>query len=419
MRFTPLFVFFFCLSNTLLAQNIDDRLQQLNASLDSLRNRQILVLSQIESVKLEKARMDLLPLLPALLPGEELVTHSLMALVYAEQYEQPKWVAHLITPDIINGIVGRTNDFRPDPLVKTGSAEERDYFLKKTLTDSTITYDAFGYDRGHLAPSADFRWSEKALSESYFYSNMSPQLPEFNRGIWSELEGALRAYIYRNPTSQLCVVTGPVLRNDLPVIPRSINQVSIPEKFWKVALDLKQKRAIGFVIPNQVAAYPLASFAVSIDEVEQLSGIDFFPVLEDSLENRLEKQVNKGLWLVPTAAGDTEPIVGSTLPPGHFNTVQARLYMGRSEDFRVVGKVVSTRVSRKGNIIMNLDQQYPNEIFSLFIRKEDLVNFPYDPIATWKNKMVVVKGKILNLSGTPTMYLSRDQQMREYGPSGK
>jgi endonuclease G len=93
--------------------------------------------------------------------------------------------------------------------------------------------------------------------------------------------------------------------------------------------------------------------------------------------------------------------------------------MGRSEDFRVVGKVVSTRVSRKGNIIMNLDQQYPNEIFSLFIRKEDLVNFPYDPIATWKNKMVVVKGKILNLSGTPTMYLSRDQQMREYGPSGK
>lgn len=419
MRFTFFFAIFFNFFIVLAAQNFEDRLQQLNASLDSLRNRQTLIMNQIELVKLEKARADLLPLLPVLLEGEELVIHSMMALVYAEQYEQPKWVAHLITPDIINGIVGRTNDFRPDPLIKTGSAEEQDYFLKKILADSSITYDAFGYDRGHLAPSADFRWSEKALSESYFYSNMSPQLPEFNRGIWSELEGALRAYIYRNPNTQLCIVTGPVLRENLPVISRSLNQVSIPEKFWKVALDLKQKRAIGFVIPNQAAAYPLSTYAVSIDEVERLSGIDFFPVLEDSLENRLEKQINKGLWLVSSAAGDAEPVLGSALPPGHFNTVQAKLYMGRSEDFKVVGKVVSTRVSRKGNVIMNLDQQYPNEIFSLFIRKEDLANFPYDPIATWKNKTIVVKGKILNLSGTPTMYLSRDQQMREFGPSGK
>lgn len=396
------------------AQNLDQRLVALQSRLDSLQRAQQEVLSQLEGVKLEKYRLDLLPLLPALAPGEEVIVHSLMALVYAEAYEQPKWVAHVITPDIISGAVGRTNDFRPDPKIKTGSAVEADYFLKTRLPDSTYAYNGFGFDRGHLAPSADFRWSQQALSESYFYSNMAPQRAEFNRGIWSELEEAMRAYLYRNPRSNLFVVTGPVLRPDLPSIPQSINRVRIPEYFWKVALDLRQERAIAFLIPNQAGILPLASYALRIDSLEALTGLDFFPSLDNVLEERLEKQLDKAKWLVATANGDVEPVYAPTLPPGHFNTLQAALYMGRSEELRVVGKVVSARTSRKGNVLLNLDRQYPNEVFTLFIRKEDLVNFPYDPIGTWKGKTLVAKGKVLNLGGVPAMYLSRSQQLAEF-----
>jgi len=173
-----------------------------------------------------------------------------MLLSYNEQHEQANWVAHIIVPDVITGVVFRSNDFRTDPLVKSGTADQADYFLTDTLADGKVKYDGFGYDRGHLAPSADFRWSAKALSESYFYSNMSPQLPELNREIWADLENTLRGYIHNNSDAQLYVVTGPILKNDLPKMERSIHKLSIPESYFKVIIDLKNQRGIGFIMPN-------------------------------------------------------------------------------------------------------------------------------------------------------------------------
>lgn len=181
--------------------------------------------------------------------------HSCMALVYDEAHEQAKWVAHMVLPDIMEGKISRSNDFRTDPLVKTGSTDETDYFLKTQQPNGSYTYDGFGYDRGHLAPSADFRWSLKALSESYLYSNMSPQLPEFNRELWSGLEDKVRAYIYRNPTSRLFVVTGPILDAKPPVIERSVNKVAIPKAFFKVLLDLKKAARSASSSPTKTAMH--------------------------------------------------------------------------------------------------------------------------------------------------------------------
>ena len=110
-------------------------------------------------------------------PNERIQTvhHLAMSLGYSEPDEQAAWVQHIVIPQVEFANVSRTNDFRPDSLVTTGSAIETDYFLKEVMPDGELKFDGFGYDRGHLAPSADFRWSQTALSESYFYSNMSPQ----------------------------------------------------------------------------------------------------------------------------------------------------------------------------------------------------------------------------------------------------
>jgi len=403
--FLTILITFFLL-NYGFSQDFEKELAELDEKLEAAKQYEQSILEAIEEVKLQRIQRDLQTTgLPAMSEEDDLIMHLAMALVYAEEHEQAKWVAHIITPDIIKGSVLRTNDFRVDPMVATGTAVEKDYFLKYLQQDSTYEYDGFGYDRGHLAPSADFRWSEKALSESYFYSNMSPQLPAFNREIWAKLENDLRGYIFRNPETQLYVVTGPVLEDDLPVIERGINKVSIPKQFWKVALDLKNQKAIGFLVPNMEASYPIESFAVEIDKIEEVTGIDFFHQLEDNLEDQLEKQLDKAAWIPELQSGNVEPIYPPDLPPNHFNTVQAKKWMGSSKAIHVCGTAVNTRISRKGNILVNFDKQFPNQIFTMFIRKEHIINFPYKPEEFLKDKKICVKGKVINLGGTPAIFV--------------
>ena len=113
--------------------------------------------------------------LPYYTQSDQIISHTAYTLKYSEQHEQASWVAYTLKSSHTSGTVGRTNDFREDYKVKTGSA---------SLSD----YKGSGYDRGHLAPAADFKWSSTAMSESFFMSNMSPQKPGFNRGIWKKLE---------------------------------------------------------------------------------------------------------------------------------------------------------------------------------------------------------------------------------------
>ncbi|MCB9292460.1 MAG: DNA/RNA non-specific endonuclease [Lewinellaceae bacterium] len=382
------------------AQQLDADIDALNQQLAELARQRQQLESQLEELKLQRIQRDLRAIG---LPSENYILHSALALEYAEEHEQARWVAHIILPDIVGGSVGRTNDFRPDPLVATGTAVEADYFLKYPKADGTFDYDGFGYDRGHLAPSADFRWSEKALSESYYYSNMSPQVDAFNREGWAELESLIRGYVFRNPGSQLYVVTGPILREGLPVIERSVNKVSIPEYFYKVVLDRQNGRGIGFILPHQAINAPLETFAVPIDAVEQRAGLDFFNLLPEAEEAALESRLDKAAWIPELAGGDVEPLHPPSLPPNHFNTVQARLYMGKGEEITVCGTVVGTRRSRSGNAWLNLDKQFPNQIFSVFVRKEDLPNFTYAPDEYLLNKKVCFTGKVENFNGTPTM----------------
>lgn len=393
-------------------EELNQKLVELNSAKDRIESSIGDINWKIEKVKLQIIHSDLIAM--GFPTDDELIHHNALSLAYSEKHEQAKWVAHIISPDILKGAVSRTNDFRIDTLVKTGSAVESDYFLKALNDKGDYDYDGFGYDRGHLAPSADFRWSKKALSESYYYSNMSPQLAGFNREKWAELENQLRSYLFRNPESQLYVVTGPIFDGEDRVIERSGNKVAIPSKFFKVALDLENKRAVGFILPHEAdIEYPIESFVVSVDEVEKITGFNFFP---NSKEEACEATFDPKAWLPDVSKGDVAPISAPTLPRNHFNTVDAKLYMGDGSKINVVGQVVSTRKSQKGNILINIDKQFPNQIFTIFIRKEHIANFPYDPEEYLKGKTIVVKGQINKMGGTPVIYLEGAKQLELYNP---
>lgn len=401
----------------LFSQSSKEKLQQLEKSKAELQTQLDALDGKIESAKMEIIRDDLREFgLPKLEAGEKLIEHSAMMLVYSEEHEQAKWVAHIIIPEVTKGNVGRTNDFRKDPLVETESAGESDYFLKKMGADSTYEYDGFGFDRGHLAPSADFRWSATALSESYFYSNMSPQRPEFNRGIWASLEGAIRGYIAENPNTQLYVVTGPVLHDQLPKSPRSPNKVSVPEKYFKVVVDLQNATGIAYLLPNEGSSLSIESFVKTIDEIESETGLDFFHKLEDGLEERIESKSDAATWIPDVRNGDREPISPGKLKSGQVNTNSVKAWKGDNREISVVGHVVGARYSSKGNVLLNLDKKYPNQIFTVFIRKGELVNFSYDPVKELLGKTIVVKSKVVDLSGLPAMFLTNEKQIQDWKP---
>jgi endonuclease G len=228
---------------------------------------------------LEKFRKNFVP---AISGEETVVIHRAFSLCYSEEHEQSKWVAYRLTAEMCsNNGEERTNNFREDKSITGGSATPEDY-------------KGSGFDRGHLCPAGDMGWSEETMSESFLMSNMSPQLPGFNRGIWKKLETNVREWTKQN--GELFVVTAGVLKDSLITI--GSNKVSVPKYYYKVILDLSlpEYKAIAFVLPNSSSKSSVFEYAVSIDSLEHLTGIDFFPALPDSLENDLESSFNKKYW---------------------------------------------------------------------------------------------------------------------------
>ena len=220
--------------------------------------------------------------LPSPVPGEQIITHTGYTLSYNEEYELPSYVAYELTKAEVLGGGDREDAFREDPDVRTGSAELSDY-------------RGSGFDRGHMAPAADFKWSAEAMSDTFFLSNMAPQDPSFNRGIWADLEAVVRTMAYENES--IYVVTGPVL-TDGPYETIGDNEVAVPKRFYKVVLDYTDPdiKAIGFVLPNEGSDKALQSFAMSVDDVEEITGLDFYPRLPDDAEAMIESSFDTSDW---------------------------------------------------------------------------------------------------------------------------
>ncbi len=221
-------------------------------------------------------------ILPASTTGE-VVRHTYYVLSYNEDNEQAEWVAYELTRDRLNeNWAERPNTFRPDPDVRTESATPRDY-------------NGSGYDKGHLCPAADMAFDEKAIDETFYMSNMSPQVGAFNGGVWRELEECTRDWARK--FKRLYVATGPVL-NQTPLGAIGFSKVTVPASYYKVLYAPEQHRAIAFILPNAMSTRPVMDYACSIDQVEKLTGLDFFPDLLKGLDEELEASLDKEAWPV-------------------------------------------------------------------------------------------------------------------------
>lgn len=237
-----------------------------------------------------------LPLCAENVPDHEIRHFHNYTICYRESYEQAEWSAYRLCDFQLQKNASRTNDFRPDPGISTASA-------------TPLDYKGSGYDRGHLTPAADMAFSEQAMSETFFMSNMSPQTPQFNRGVWKHLEAQVRdwAAVF----GRVYVVSGPVLSKAAAEY-NSIgeNKVSIPEFYYKVILvplyendsdkdspnDATFVAAIGFIIPNQKCDDSFWNYAASVDQVERATGLDFYPLLDDKTENEVEARLDIDVW---------------------------------------------------------------------------------------------------------------------------
>jgi len=212
---------------------------------------------------------------------QQIVIHDTYTLSYAEEYEQAEWVAYELKQNDISNANFVRPFFIEDKQVQTGSADWRNY--KKS-----------GYDKGHLCPAGDRKFSKKAFDETFLTSNISPQKHDFNDGIWNRLEQKIRYWATKY--NGIYVVTGGVLESGLATIGNE--NVAVPKYFYKVVLDEDNGkfRMIGFLVPAVDSDKPLYEFVVSVDEIERRTGIDFFPKLGDTTENRLEKSSDYKSW---------------------------------------------------------------------------------------------------------------------------
>lgn len=212
---------------------------------------------------------------------KQVIKHSYYALSYNEKYEQAEWVSYFLRSE--NEGIGhfKRPRFINDPKVSTESAASDNY--KKS-----------GYDRGHLCAAADMRFSKSAYNETFFTSNISPQKHNFNDGIWKKLEEKSRYWATKY--NGIYVVTGGILQKGLPTI--GSEKVAIPNYFYKILFCNYQgkNKMVAFLMPSVNSKEPLYKFVVSVDSIEKMTGIDFFPQLNDTVESELELKSDYKAW---------------------------------------------------------------------------------------------------------------------------
>ncbi len=215
-----------------------------------------------------------------------IMNHEYYGFAYSEKYKDSYWVTYLLTKKMVttNNVNRDDEEFTKDPLL------EDNYAL-------TSDYSGSGYDRGHLCPAGDMNFNQTAMSQSFFMTNISPQKPGLNRQIWKELEEKVRDWAVDNDS--IIIITGPIFSQK----PRRIgnNKVAVPSQFYKVVADISNKdgyKAIAFIFDNKDynTNEQFMDYAISVDELEQQTGIDFFANYQNDDVDKIESSIDKNLW---------------------------------------------------------------------------------------------------------------------------
>ena len=246
---------------------------------------------QIDSTKKEEPQANISLQIPSgkelkipvsLTPRQEqIIHHTGYTVSYNKDLKLPNWVSYELTRKETKGKEKRNDRFIADPLVTGSIATNADYTRS-------------GYDKGHMAPAADMKWSSQAMKESFYFSNMCPQHPQLNRRGWKNLEEKIRDWAIAD--SAIIIICGPIVSKQPKTIGK--NKVVVPQQFFKVILSpyVKPMRAIGFLFNNKQAVEPLSTYAVTIDSIERLTNMDFFASLPDEIENKIEAEANYFQW---------------------------------------------------------------------------------------------------------------------------
>ena len=216
---------------------------------------------------------------------EQVIEHLGYTVSYNPKWLVPNWVAYELTNSESDGEQERSNHFKPDPLVKGDPV-------------TTSDYSKSGYDRGHMAPAADMKWSEQAMRESFYMTNICPQIHNLNAGDWKDLEELAREWARKY--GSIYIACGPIVEANYQTIGKS-HSIAVPSAFYKVFLRKTRKgwASIGFIMPNKAGNRPLMTYMLTVDEIEEQSGIDFFYNLPDSIESQVENTYSISDWSLP------------------------------------------------------------------------------------------------------------------------
>lgn len=219
-----------------------------------------------------------------LLKSELVVNHTDYSLAYSKKYGQPLWVAWVLSYEEISGKTKRAAAFLPDPAIPE----------KYRVT--TDDYKGSGYSRGHQSPAADNKKDSIVMSECMYMSNMCPQTQKLNGGVWNDLEDSCRVWAWKNDS--IFIVSGPVFYDKPAKWIGKTHKIAVPDAFFKVILSYRagHNKALGFIFRNDDSKQQLQDGLMTVDEVEKITGYNFFPKLRKSKQKALESNAKLEDW---------------------------------------------------------------------------------------------------------------------------
>jgi len=228
--------------------------------------------------RLDRSLMEL----PEVLQSDDIVVHRGFISSYNTETLIPDWVAYELTEEEVNGTFGRSGSFGMDP----------DFTERQAMRED---YSNSGWDKGHLAPAADMKWSSSSMYESFYFTNICPQNHTMNERSWQNLEKYVRRMAVRY--GRVWVVTGPVV--DLGLHGTIGKQgVAVPDSFFKALLfhDGERYHSVAFLMENNSTYQSLRSSALSVNELELFLDRDLFRNLPKRVQEDVEGEVDKGIW---------------------------------------------------------------------------------------------------------------------------